>query len=272
MFLKVFYHVLNTRDIIVRDKKMEIAIFGDLHGKIFEGLSICRQWEVHTGKQLDLILQLGDMGIWPFTEKADKATRRHAKKDSGELGFQEFYTPSERVKDLFSQLQANLIFIPGNHEDFEYLKECATESPIFPVEPSKRLFCLKSGGIYQFGNLKIAGLGGIDKNNRKGKYHPAAYINEKDAEKLLNEKIDILITHESPTDACVPGKGSEDITCILRKSQPAFAFFAHYNEGPATAEITGCKTKIYHLNKYHHETQSISWGILSWEKQEFEYV
>ena len=249
---------------------MEIAILGDLHGKIYEALNACRQWEIKTGKQLDLILQLGDMGIWPFEERIDKATKSHLKKDPLELGFKEFYNPSERVKDVFSQLKANLLFVTGNHEDFQYLKECSTESPIFPVEPSKRLFCLKNGQVYTFNKLRIAGLGGLDEQNRPGRYLPEAYIHEKDAEKLLKEKFDIFISHESPKDACIQGIGSEDITRILKKCQPEYAFFAHYSTGPQTITIPGCKTKIYHLNGFNYKKGLIS--VLSWEKKEFNYA
>lgn len=250
---------------------MIIAILGDLHGHIYDALNTCRQWEIKSGKQIDLILQLGDLGVWPFPEKADRATKRFAEKDPRELGFDEIYKPSERVKKLFSELKANIIFIHGNHEDFHYLKECSTEEPIFSVEPSKRIFCLKNGHIYTFNNLRIAGLGGLDSKNRPDIYNIKAYIQKEDVNKLLKEKFDILITHESPKDACIQDAGSQDITAILKKCQPAFAFFAHYSEGPDTITIPGCKTKIHHVNSFIHKKQTFV-GMLDWEKQMFYYV
>lgn len=249
---------------------MQIAILGDLHGRIYEALNACRQWEIKNSKQIDIILQLGDLGVWPFPERADKATRTFAEKYSSEYGFREFHNPSERVKKLLSELKANLIFVTGNHEDFQYLAECTTKEPVFSIEPLKRIYCLKNGQVYNFKNIKIAGLGGLDAKNRPGKYLPEAYIQKKDAKKLLKEKFDIFISHESPKDAAIQGSGSEEITRILKKCQPEYAFFAHYREAPETITISDCKTKIHHVHAIFHKKQTRI-GILNWEKKEFNY-
>ncbi len=261
-----------------------IAVLGDLHGRIYDALQLCLAWEKKHGITLDLILQCGDFGVWPFNHRIDKATKRHAVHDIRELGFSEFLQPSPKLDALFGALKANILFVPGNHEDFEYLRECANgweKDTIYPIDAYRRLWRLKNGRAFELTKgketIRIAGLGGIDNSTRKKRYSSDAYIDGKHADKLMHERFDIFISHDSPKDACVQGAGSPDVTRVLKARNPAYAFFAHYGKGPHDVKIPGCSTRIYRLNDvYHgHEPKQQSIGIITWHdktKHEFCYV
>jgi hypothetical protein len=66
---------------------MKIAVFADVHGRILLCFKLCARWQRETGEQLDLILQAGDLGVYPDRARLDKATIRHAERDPSELGF-----------------------------------------------------------------------------------------------------------------------------------------------------------------------------------------
>jgi hypothetical protein len=130
---------------------MNIAIFADVHGRILLMFKLCARWEQKTGQKLDLILQAGDMGIFPRQDHLDKATIRFAQEDPTELGFiHNFTNYTDETATVLAQTQCNLIFVRGNHEDHLWLDalEQQTSASIFPVDPYQRLFCLKTGVPY----------------------------------------------------------------------------------------------------------------------------
>jgi len=57
---------------------VNIAIFADVHGRILLAFLLCARWEQETGQRVDLILQAGDLGVFPDSAALDKTTRRFA--------------------------------------------------------------------------------------------------------------------------------------------------------------------------------------------------
>ena len=144
---------------------MNIAVFADIHGRLLLCLKICARWQRETGEKLDLILQAGDLGTFPDPTKLDRATLRHASHDPTELGFSQYFTrPNSTVEQVLGELEGcNFVYVRGNHEDHDWLDSLEQQAthPIFAVDCYNRIFCLKTGVIYDFkkGNesLRIMG-------------------------------------------------------------------------------------------------------------------
>lgn len=56
---------------------MLIAVAGDLHGKIDLCYTEVEAFGRRLGRPFDLLLQVGDFGIWPDPNHIDKPTRQH---------------------------------------------------------------------------------------------------------------------------------------------------------------------------------------------------
>jgi|SRR5579859_353202 len=132
---------------------MQIAVFGDIHGQILRAFQLAARWQQETGQELDLLLQVGDLGIFPDVSHLDRSTRRHSTFSPGGLGFlQHFTTYDPVVATVLNETRCPLIFVRGNHEDHHWLdtQEQQAATPIFPVDIYQRLYCLKSGFPYTF--------------------------------------------------------------------------------------------------------------------------
>ncbi|MBN2228666.1 MAG: metallophosphoesterase, partial [Candidatus Thorarchaeota archaeon] len=99
-----------------------IAVFADVHGRILLAFKLVDRYQRETGEEIDLILQAGDMGIFPDRSRMDKATIRHAQIDDTEFGFlNHFVSPNREVEETLSRLECNLVCVRGNHEDHALL-------------------------------------------------------------------------------------------------------------------------------------------------------
>jgi hypothetical protein len=266
---------------------MYLAVFGDLHGHILPALTWCTRWQQETGQQLDLILQVGDLGIFPDRTRLDRATRRHSVHDARVLGFQESFTTARpEVVALLSTLRCDLLFVRGNHEDHAWLdtlEQQATE-PRFPVDVYQRLWCLQTGVPFtlQQGNerLTILGIGRIGQPAaaRRTKAHFIQPHEQRRLDQLGAIPIDLLLTHDAARDAIYPGSGSLEIAQALGHHRPPYHFFGHYG-GPARSflDANGI-TRSYKLADLTWETQpdrpgpaAGAMGILHWHNRH-EYI
>ena len=57
---------------------MHIAVFGDLHGRILLAFQLAARWQQMSRHQLDLILQVGDLGGFPELSRLESSTRRRS--------------------------------------------------------------------------------------------------------------------------------------------------------------------------------------------------
>jgi hypothetical protein len=142
------------------------------------------RWQQQSGLELDELLQVGDLGAFSDLLKLDKATKKHAQKDSDELGFQNFYVATPESQFYLQHSQApKTYFVRGNHEDFEYLGKFSKPTPIDPwdrfithLQPRVHLFGHHHQVIYRqdpvSGFLSI-GLAHLDFDN--GKLKPGSW-------------------------------------------------------------------------------------------------
>ncbi len=110
---------------------MNIAIFGDLHGRVLLAFHLIDLWQRHTGASIDYALSVGDIGIYRSIDNMEKTSRRFAEKYPEELGFSKFFwtfdTQTHRIEKhpttsaVLDRSSADLLFLPGNHEEHGFL-------------------------------------------------------------------------------------------------------------------------------------------------------
>jgi hypothetical protein len=263
---------------------MHIAVFGDLHGNILLAFQCCIRWQQETGQQLDLILQVGDLGVFPDRTRLDGATRRMSLRDPAGLGFlQDFTMPHPEVATILDELRCHLLFVRGNHEDHVWLdaREQQTRSCCFPVDAYWRLWCLKTGVPYTFHrgdeSITILGIGRIGRlaSSKKAKPHYIQPYEQQQLEQLSDTPVGILLTHDAPRDRIYPGSGSLEIEQALLRHQPRYHLFGHYS-GPARCQLEANGiTSSYKLadftgEPHHSEDRDArgAMGILRWHSSD----
>jgi hypothetical protein len=264
---------------------MNIAVFGDLHGKILLAFQCCARCQQETGQQIDLILQVGDLGMFPDRTRLDRATRRHSERDPAVLGFLNFFTtPHPETGAILDVIGCNLLFVRGNHEDHAWLDslEQRADGPCFPVDAYQRLWCLKTGVPYTFQRgdetITILGIGRIGRpaSSEKAKPHYIQPHEQHRLEQLGNTPVDILLTHDAPRDAIYPGSGSLEIERALLLHRPQYHFYGHYG-GPYRYQLeANGMTHGYKLADLSGESQDCeevlatgSMGLLHWHHRDW---
>ncbi len=164
---------------------MLLCAVGDSHGHLDAMYSIVEALERELGEEVDLVLQVGDFGVWPDPQRLDEATRRHG----GAGDFPQWLAQGRAAP-------RPTIFIPGNHEDFGWLIERGAGELL----PGLRF--LPWGGVVEVEGLRIGGLGGC--------YSPRSYrmpglsgkrrrhYCREEVRALSRESLDVLLIHDAP--------------------------------------------------------------------------
>ena len=257
---------------------MRVAIFGDVHGALAAMYEAVQAWESAQGETIDYVLQAGDMGMYPDLGRIDSATRSHARED-----------PTELFAPLFveGKLEAThkTFFVRGNHEDQDFLRKVGTG----PIDPAGKIIHLAGAYPVVIGGrekgFSVVTLGGIEpayledplsgwSNGGERKYFDQGEVRK--ILKLPSEKIDILLTHDGPRGYCLkdnPVAGSIILLEVVKRLQPRFHFFAHYNHCPPEATIG--RTRVIPLNikgAYTLPKRDGGMGILDTSSWSFEFV
>lgn len=262
------------------ENALQIAVFGDVHGQILLPFQLAARWQQETGQELDLLLQVGDLGIFPDLARLDRSTRRHSLSHPGVLGFlQHFTTYDPAIAAILNETHCPLIFVRGNHEDHAWLdaQEQQAPTPAFPVDIYQRLFCLKTGVPYLFTRggetLTLLGIGRIGRPVAACKDRPH-YIQPAEQQRLDQVgpgPLDVLLTHDGVRDRFYVGSGSEEIARVRERLHPVYHYFGHYG-GPCQYEQIGSTgIRSYKLADLHPDYQSPeqaaqngAMGLLSW--------
>jgi Icc-related predicted phosphoesterase len=260
---------------------MNIAVFADIHGRILLCFKLCERWQRETGDQIDLVLQAGDLGVFPDLSRLDKATIRHTQEDPSELGFaHDFAEYKATVSEELSRTTFPLIFVRGNHEDQVWLDalEQQAAAPIFPIDSYERIFCLKTGVPYTFSAneeaITILGIGRVAAPYGEREPNKPKYIQQHELERLYSlakVQFDILLTHDSAIDSVTKGFGMEEIRLVLDAYEPAYHFHGHTEEPLTRRDDPNRVTTVYKMADLHWDKSSRgkplepgAMGILRW--------
>ncbi len=193
-------------------------VFGDLHGRVLPAFKLAQAWSREHGVALTGLLQVGDLGYFPDPSRFDKATKRHAEKDSLESGVRLVAEPSPEADTVFADETSTgtMWFTAGNHEDYELLKQFeragGREADSFVVDAYGKVRCVRDGRVAGLpGGLRVGALWGIDDKapNARDRIPPRARISQRGTTALGLGGYDVLLMHESPRDAVLAGHGSE---------------------------------------------------------------
>lgn len=223
---------------------MIIGFIGDVHGKVFNAIAVAAMWQAVTGKRFDLLIQLGDLGAYPDSDRFDEAGKRYFELDPAPLDFQHLLQAQDRRAELLRKMRdclaSPIYFLRGNHEDFEYLNQLEADHtpPSAPVDPFDLYRYVPDGTVMEFGGTRIAFLGGIETKVPDARsFDDHAY---QALEAMGAGAFDILATHEPPYGISVGFRGnlqgSKMVTELIERTQPAFHLSAHLHHlnGPRT--------------------------------------
>jgi len=265
---------------------LHLAVLGDVHGHLTLAFRILRRWERETGCSIDLVLQVGDLGAFPPPFRLDKATRRFAATDPDELGFADYHKGGPDAEEVFGdgndarRFDADLVFIKGNHEDFEFLADMANgaHEPV-PVDAFGRILYLPSGARWTFTrrgiSLSIGALGGIADGEGPGAsavspFYTAAEVRHLRANGAM---LDVFLSHEPPLgagEALHPkyaNAGSPEVCAFLREVGVRYHFCGHYHEpGGRLPAPEGTYSYELHAVGFAHRAKLNPgcFGILRW--------
>ena len=116
---------------------MNIAVFGDLHGRLLLPFYLGQRWQEEHGEHLDYALCVGDAGVYRSLDCMEKVARRWAERYPSEMGFPRFFyrfspesgriEPHPVATALLEQVDFDLLFVPGNHEEHAFLQRIRDE-------------------------------------------------------------------------------------------------------------------------------------------------
>ncbi len=268
---------------------MNIAVFADLHGRLLLAFKLCARWQKENGERIDLILQAGDLGVYPTMNDLDHATRRYAEYDPTELGFMHDFTHyNPAIAEILNETVCPMIFVRGNHEDHAWLDSQESKTPeslpLFPIDAYRRVFLLKTGLDHTFTSdgedLHLLGIGRISPSKAETERQMGKYIQPYESQHIYdrpNRSVDVLLTHHSRTDFVIlergvkikASTGMQEIEYILDQARPTYHFFGHYGGPPQVRTDLNGITLSVKLADLHwvYGTATLeagSMGLLRW--------
>ena len=242
-------------------------VFGDLHGRVLPAFKLAQAWAREHGVAVAGLLQVGDLGDFP-----DEGAKGGGRKDALENGMRLVAQPSEEADAVFAEsgCPAALWYTAGNHEDYELLaaweRGAGRDADSFAGDAYGRLRCIRDGRVAALpGGLRVGALWGVDPRTRR-RIPPRSRISQRSATALSAAAFDVLLAHESPSDAIHADSGSTAIGDVIRAACPAFAFFGHYHGTGRKVEGDFGPTRVYHLSHLELDSRAEegSVGVLTW--------
>lgn len=252
---------------------MLIGFVGDVHGRVFHMVAVLSEWQRRTGQQLDLIVQVGDLGAYPDAERMDQATQTYAALDASERDFGLLLRPdshrAESLKQIRSEFLAPIYFVRGNHEDMEWLASLETDGTgSAQIDPFDFLRYVPDGTVLECQHLRVGFLGGEDHPRDTNGFDLDACESLKRREP---RSIDILVTHDAAYGASTgyqgQVQGSERISALVAHLQPRFHVCGHYHQliGPRREGDTKslCLSSLVASSRWHPEATGLQPGCMA---------
>lgn len=158
----------------------QIALAGDWHGSVSFALNA-----VHATPRASVVLHLGDFG---YRFRSDYLTE---------------------LNDFLGERQQILMFIDGNHENFDWLEaQPVAEDGVRRL--TERIWHLPRGFRWEWSGRRFLALGGaisIDRPQRvpgNSWWSQEAITDTQATEAVQGGLTDILLTHDCPAGVCIP--------------------------------------------------------------------
>ncbi len=169
-----------------------VCAAGDNHGSIDWLYSDILNFESALDVRFEVVLHVGDFGVWPDANHIDKATRKH----DGAGDFPTWFAEHRRAP-------RRTIFIKGNHEDFVWLDE-QSDAEVLPG-----LLYLKNGNrmtVESEGQMiTVGGIGGCFGSSDYGRssdslqgYAKRHYTRSEIDMLIAGGRLDVLLMHDAP--------------------------------------------------------------------------
>ncbi|MHB1661261.1 MAG: metallophosphoesterase family protein [bacterium] len=248
---------------------MNICVAGDVHGRIDKFYGSIKDFESELKINFDVVLQVGDFGIWIDEKYHDGITKIH----NGTGDFPIWYSEKRTVP-------VKTYFVSGNNEDFNFLNAVKLSGNL---EILKNLFYIPNGTTAKIEiekensteRLIVAGIG--------GKYDPehveyresdrhytqceidnlAWYADENKRNK--DGEIDIFISHDAPEGVLIEDNDKNiyypkaiGLRELILKIKPKMVFFGHHH-GVCESGIEGIP--VYGLNILGKKGSLLAVGI-----------
>ena len=238
-------------------------------------LVLARRWEVETGQTLDGVLQVGDMGAFPDTDRLDRATRKHAAADPDELGYSAYLRGCPEGQVLLGGAGWPVLWVRGNHEDFDHLAQFEVPTA---VDPWGRLCFVPDGTTATVAGLRVGAMGGMPRPGvpRGRRQRARAALREttpperpdwivprQAATAYPDGGLDILLSHAGP--AGLTRGGSRFLSDMVERVRPRVHLFGHHHLrlGPVSDPGGTVTIGLDHLGFVSERLQSGCWGILA---------
>lgn len=269
---------------------MKIAFIGDVHGCVLHALGALVALQRHRGIRLDAAIQVGDLGAYPAPQRMDSPSRRFAAENPAQADFFRLLDPppelSATVQRALQQVPP-ILFVSGNHEDFEWLAHlhAAEAASVVPVDPLGAFRHVVCGHAAAIAGKRIAFLGRIESPGYMD-LDSAAYASLLAAD---TGSVDILVTHDGPYGMCRDWRGltegSAKLARLIEHLQPRLHISGHYHHenGPrryghtlsyALAELVYPKTNRRRPDRANpgQRVAPGSIGLLDTQTHAFEYI
>jgi len=209
---------------------MKVLIAGDIHGNAYESIKLVSHAVSHNAS---VIIQCGDMGIWPgfdgieYLDRLNYALREHNR---------------------------NLLFVPGNHEDYDQLdwyEKNAPRSKAGQVYIRSHILMVPRGCYWKWNGRYFMGVGGavsVDRQWRtRGKsWWPQEQLTDTEADGIVanmtdrrkngRPNIDYLFTHDCSDKTPFRDRLKPDVDSkihrqrmdrVIKAVAPKFHFHGH---------------------------------------------
>jgi Icc-related predicted phosphoesterase len=221
---------------------MKIAFIGDVHGCVLHALAAVAALQRHRGIRLDAVVEVGDLGAYPAPDRMDEPSRRFAAQNPAQADFFRLLDPEPQLSSairLALEQVPPVLFVSGNHEDFEWLAALhheAEDADVVAVDPSGAFRHVVCGHRFLVADQRTAFLGRIESAGAMD-LDGAAY------DRLLAAEpgsVDILVTHDGPHGMCRDWhgrvEGSPKLAALIEHLQPRLHVSGHYHHenGPRT--------------------------------------
>lgn len=217
-----------------------VTFAGDWHGEAWAADKTIA-WAAYQGSQV--ILHTGDFGVW-----------------SGSGG--QFFLKA--VSAALVRHNLSLIFVDGNHEDFDLLYEYPiNEFGLRPILP--RLYHAPRGFRWKWNDVRFLALGGatsLDKPHRMlgVSWWPQEELTYSDCTKAIDGgEADVMITHDCPAGVSIPGIPDEPTHSELFSYDEIVRAHSHRRTLRAVVDEVQ-PTHLYHGHFHRKYVQEVRFG------------